>query len=125
MALHDQSQQFSQYFNSLECPETRARYQQKISEIGLDPYTLKKSDWNGDIDKFPEITWPDLVMYLVFGINEFTIEKDQFKAFKSLEAYNQFVCGWVRDVVVKEFPNTSTCLLSCRVSNFPSILFLF
>ncbi|XP_072047343.1 uncharacterized protein [Amphiura filiformis] len=105
----------SNYYNSLQCPEIKARYDQKISEIdGLDPYTVKKSDWSGEMEKFPEITWPDLVMYLVFGVNEFTINKDQFKAFKSLEAYNQFVCGWVRDIVVKEFPEKSLCLLSCR-----------
>ena len=47
---------------------------------------------------------------------EFTHTMDEFKAYKSLEAYNQFVCGWVRDICMKTFPEKSLCVLSCRVS---------
>ena len=38
----------------------------------------------------------DLVSYLVLKTSYMTSE--QFKARKSLEAYNQFVSGWIKDV---------------------------
>ena len=97
--------------------DAKFRYLQKISDIdGTDPYSLPKSAWTTNLEEFPAISWPDLVMYLVFGRNEFTHTMDEFKAYKSLEAYNQFVCGWVRDICMKIFPEKSLCVLSCRVS---------
>ena len=48
---------------------------------------------------YPSITYPDIVNYLVFGTSPFTSE--QMKAYKGLEAYNQVLEGWVRDVHVK------------------------
>ena len=84
--------------------DAKFRYLQKISDIdGTDPYSLPKSAWTTNLEEFPAISWPDLVMYLVFGRNEFTHTMDEFKAYKSLEAYNQFVCGWVRDICMKTF----------------------
>lgn len=53
-----------------------------------------------DVDAFPRETYPDIVNYLVFNPNPFTME--DMRAYKSLEAYNQFVCRWVRDVGVIE-----------------------
>ena len=38
----------------------------------------------------------DLLSYLVLQTSFATVK--QFKAHKSMEAYNQFVCGWVKDV---------------------------
>ena len=51
-----------------------------------------------DVAAFPKVTYPDIVNYLVFGPSPFTME--DMRAYKSLEAYNQFVCGWVRDLGV-------------------------
>ena len=65
--------EFSAYFGTLS-PEIQLRYKEKIKDIGgIDPYLIKKSEWSTDLSKLPEITWPDLVIYLVFGVNEFTI----------------------------------------------------
>ena len=47
-------------------------------------------------EEFPPVEASDLVAYLVLQTNFITAK--QFKAYKSLEAYNQFVCGWVKDV---------------------------
>lgn len=38
----------------------------------------------------------DIVSYLVLQTSFLTAK--QFKAYKSLESYNQFVSGWVKDV---------------------------
>ena len=45
---------------------------------------------------FPAIRYPDIANYLVFGTNPFSAE--DMKAYKSLNAYNQVLDGWVIDV---------------------------
>ena len=44
----------------------------------------------------PSVEACDLVSYLVLQTSFITAS--QFKVRKGLEAYNQFVCGWVKDV---------------------------
>ena len=46
---------------------------------------------------FPALTYFDIVNYLVYGSNLF-FSIAQFKSYKSLEAYDRFVSGWVRKV---------------------------
>jgi len=47
-------------------------------------------------EEVPPVEASNLVAYLVLQTNFLTTT--QFKAHKSLKAYNQFVCGWVNDV---------------------------
>ena len=77
----------------------RKRYDQQILSIdGLDPYTIKKTDLSVDFATFPNITYPDIVTYLLFAPSPYT--RNELKNYKSLESYNHFLCGWVRDVGV-------------------------
>lgn len=96
------------------------RYRQKISIInGQDPYDVKLSNM---IDDFPNLQWGDIINYLVFGRSAYTLQ--EFKAFKSLEAYNHFVCGWVKAVEVGKINGWSVirgkvCIFICfDVINF-------
>lgn len=42
--------------------------------------------------------------------------RQQLKAYKSLEAYKQFVDGWVGDVTIRRVPSTlHTCVINARV----------
>ena len=60
------------YLETLE-HDAKFRYLEKIREIdGIDPYSIPKADWTTNLEEFPPVSWPDLVMYLVFGRNEFT-----------------------------------------------------
>ena len=94
--------------------ESKKRYLQKISMIdNLDPYSLKKDDFVYEKDFFPAISYPDIVNYLLFAPSPMTLE--ELKCYKSLESYNQFLCGWVKEVGVKLFEN-SICLVFGRVS---------
>ena len=76
---------------------TRNRYQAKLKLIdGEDPYETPKKDWNPDPENFPGIAYPDIVNYCVYTKSAYSLT--DLKGYKSLEAYNQFICGWVSDV---------------------------
>ena len=49
------------------------------------------------IQYLPPVKATDLVSFLVLETSFVTVK--QFKAHKSMEAYNQFVSGWVKDAV--------------------------
>ncbi|CAK6974446.1 uncharacterized protein LOC112843172 [Scomber scombrus] len=79
-------------------PQEKERYLEKLRFIGgADPYELASSSWiNDDPESLPSIAYPDIVNYLVFSPSPYTAE--DLKSYKSLEAYNQMVCGWVREM---------------------------
>ena len=73
--------------------DTKRRYNDKIKIInGLDPFVNVPGE---PIDTVPPVEASDLVSYLVLQTSFVTSK--QFKAHNSLDAYNQFVCGWVKD----------------------------
>ncbi len=105
--------ELSGYFYTLEA-NARSRYIQKTKLCdGIDPYCLKKSDFCYNHDDFPCVTFPDISNYLVLSTSFYTTQ--QMKAFKSMEAYNFFVSGWVKDVGFKILKDGSR-LVYARVS---------
>ena len=89
----DKAPQLSEYTNNLD-PLVKKRYMEKIACIGIDPFLI--SGKNYDVECLPPIEPIDLVSYLVLETSYYT--KEQFKAFKSLQAYNQLVSGFVQSV---------------------------
>ena len=91
----------SDYYTGLEL-KTKLRYKEKIDLISnCDPYTIKKDEMMTEIENFPSISYPDIVNYFLFALSPLT--KEELKAYKGLESYNQFVSGWVKEVLMKEF----------------------
>ena len=74
--------------------EAKTRYKEKLKIIDeFDPFT----GTTGELaEHLPPIEAVDIMSYLVLQTS-FIIAK-RFKARKSLEAYNQFVSGWVKEV---------------------------
>ena len=108
----------SDYYTGLE-PKTKFRYKEKIDLISsCDPYTIKKDEMMTGIEKFPSISYPDIVNYFLFAVSPLT--KEELKAYKGLESYNQFVSGWVKEVLMKEFSN-GRVLVTGRVSMYLAI----
>ena len=60
------------------------------------------------------VTYPDIVNYL-YLCNPSPFTLDDMRAYKSLEAYNQFVCGWVKELGVV-WVKDDTCVLVANVS---------
>ena len=84
------------YFKTLDTA-ARKRYEEKTNLIGgEDPYTMSSDSFSCDPSAFPGVTYPDIVNYLINSPSPYSLES--LKAYKGLEAYNQFVSGWVRDV---------------------------
>ena len=76
-------------------PEAKDRYLPKISIIdSVDPFVKLVVGENADCA--PPVEACNLVSYLVLKTSFIT--SAQFKARKGLEAYNQFVSGWIKEV---------------------------
>ena len=88
----------SDYMEKLD-PPTRKRYKEKLKVIGgVDPYCIEGDDANSTEATIPDITYFDVVNYLVFSPSPYTTE--DMKPYKSLETYNQVLEGWVTKVKV-------------------------
>ena len=86
----------SERFYSTLDPPSQKRYNEKTELIeNKDPDTLSENEFSVDFDNFPSISFPGIVNYLVFRPSPYST--DDMKAYKSLEAYNQVIEGWVRD----------------------------
>ena len=69
----------------------KRRYLEKIADVGVDPVTIP--DQQFDTECLPLIKAMDLLSYLVLETSFCT--KEQFKGYKSLEAYNFVVSGFL------------------------------
>ena len=109
-ANSDFSNVLSSYAENLT-HEARCRYLDKLAVIdGIDP--MHDSVFGEPSDKTPPVDACDLLSYLVVQTSFVTAK--QFKARKGLEAYNQFVCGWVKEVSTRKI--AEKYVVSSRVS---------
>ena len=101
----------SEYSKKLDS-RVKRRYIEKISVIGIDPATL----WHAKLDPecLPPIEASDLLSYLVLDTSYYTAQ--QFKALKSLEAYNQMVSGFITCVQGKVIAGKYVVLAKVRHS---------
>ena len=94
----------SDYAKSLES-RVRERYSQKISVIRVDPASIPAEQFSPEC--LPPVEVLDLLSYLVLETSFYT--NKQFKAFKSLEAFNQMVSGFVTSVVTRQSNRWEVC----------------
>ena len=80
-----------------------------------DPFSLS-TGWENDISKRPNITWRDVTEYIIDMPSVHT--KELMKAYKSLDAFNYFLCGHVHDCFYHNVCNNQTfCFIKSKVSN--------
>lgn len=88
------------YSSTIADAASKKRYAEKLELVdGIDPYEVAKGDWRDDVDLWPAITQLQVCMYLILAPSPYS-EKD-FLNYKSLDCYQNFVRGWVRQVLVK------------------------
>lgn len=101
----------SEYDKKLEL-RVMQRYMEKISAIGIDPVLIESK--NFEPDYLPPVECTDLLFYLVLETSFYT--QQQFKAFRSLEAYNQMVSGFITSVKGHIIANKFVVLAKVRHS---------
>ena len=90
--------------DSLSSIESRKRYSDKIKLAdGIDPYEVKKNEWQDIVDLCPGISHVHVCMYLILTPSPYS-EEDMLN-YKSLDSYQNFAKGWVRQVLVKAIGN--------------------
>ena len=107
----DESALFPCYKATLADLPSKQRYEEKIG--GQDPYEMPKKAWVEDIDKWPSTTYIHVDMYLAFSLSPYT--RDDLLNYKSLECYQRFVAGWVRDVLVMLVPVDDRMVVTAKV----------
>lgn len=92
--------------------QERERYMAKLKPINNeDPYEVAPSVWSTDVILLPKVTYPDIVNYLIFSPSPYTSQ--DLKSYKGLDAYNQFVCGWVRERITWKM--NEKCVVKAKV----------
>ena len=81
--------------------------------VGCDPYLMKMGEFSVELKDLLTVEAVDITNYLVLQTSYYT--RHQIKAYKSLEAYNFFVRGWVHDLGTKQLYHDH-CLVFARVS---------
>jgi len=101
----------SSYVKNLES-YVRECYLKKFSVVGVDPAAIPSEQFSSEC--LPPVEVSDLLSYLVLETSYYT--NKQFKAFKSLEAYNQMVSGFVVSVQGKEITGKIVVVAKVRHS---------
>jgi len=79
--------------------DAKACYGEKLAIYGgSDPFLA--GSFGNVVDDLPDVDSSDLISYLVLQTSYITAK--QYKARKGLEAYNQYVYGWVKDVSTRK-----------------------
>ena len=99
----------SEYADSLP-RDVKERYLEKLKMIdGVDPYLLKRIQYVLPLSDIPNLTRNDVVNYVMFRMSSYTLE--EMKAYKSIEAFEQVICGWVQKVYAKRI-NTNFLIMA-------------
>ena len=107
----------STYFSSLD-PVARERYTKRLDVLGLkeedDPYAERNSHkFKDDLASWPPIEYGHIFCYFVQRPGLYT--QQELMQWKSLEAYNYFQSGFVRDVKLWAI-NPDQCILHAYVN---------
>lgn len=113
----------SDYLKGLNA-EDRQNYLRKLTLSSgdklPDPFSLE--NWSDDIAFLPSISWRDVTEYLIDTPSVYT--KEALKAYKSLDAYDYFVCGHVQDCFYHGISEDNQfCFMKAQV--IQKLLYLF
>ena len=105
------------YFESVQEKESKERYLEKLKSIeGQDPNEVSRKEWIDDVDCWPDVTYINVGMCLLFAASPYT--QEQLMNYKSLDCYQNFANGWVREVLCKKFGENRLLIAKVRFSNY-------
>ena len=92
------------YSDTLLSDASKKRYSDKLNLMdGVDPYEVAKHEWKDDVDLWPAVTHVHVCMYLILTPSPYS-EKDMLN-YKSVDSYQNFIKGWVKQVHVRAVGN--------------------
>lgn len=104
----------SDYFKQLSSGDKEG-YSRKLTlttgERLPDPYAITKHEFSQDLTKWPKVQWPDIYTYLINKPSVYT--KESLRAYKSLESYNNVLCGHVQTVLYHPISASSEFCVVC------------
>ena len=105
------------YFESLQQKESKERYIEKLKSIeGQGLYEISRKEWIDDVDCWPDVTYINVRMYLLFAASPYT--QEQLMNYKSLDCYQNFANGWVREVLYKKLGENRLLIAKVRLYNY-------
>jgi hypothetical protein len=81
-------------------------------EMVIDPFKLQSNEWVNDPSRWPAVEFGQIYTYLIESPGIFT--RERMKAYKSLEAFNYYISGWVQCVFFHDLKN-GKCILKAKV----------
>lgn len=97
--------EMSEYLRTLQ-GLAKARYIEKLRLVGLeecdDPYS-ESSKFTDDLTLWPAVEYGHIFGYFISRPGLYT--QEQLLAWKQLDAYNYFQCGYVRTILVRRAGN--------------------
>ena len=88
------------YYTTIADVDWKKRYADKLDLVnGINPYEIPRNEWHDNVDLWPAITHVHVCMYLILSPSPYS--KEDLLNYKSLDCYQNFVRGWVREVLVK------------------------
>ena len=107
----------SEYYLNSES-EDKKRYEEKFTfskEELLPDRNVLHVGWKEEVHYLPGLCFTYIFNYLINTPSDYI--KESLKAYKSLEAYNFFVCGNVRDMLYHHIaPDSQFCFIKTKVS---------
>lgn len=115
-ARHYKARVFTRVFQGLQLKDAKERYLEKLKDIDAeDPYKIPRNEWIDDVDSWPNVTYIHVGMYLLFKKSPYT--EDQLMNYKSLDCYQNFANGWVREILSKKFGENRLLIAKVRYKN--------
>ena len=112
---------YSSYYRDLE-PEDKVSYKKKLTlnsgRLLPDPCSIEDEKWKQDQTLMPDIVYADIVFYLLETPSEYT--RDKIRCYKSLEAWNFFICGHVQDIFIYKSKKKTFDFVFFKSSVLPS-----
>ena len=104
------------------------RYNKKLELLGItDPYSAPQVLYyplkSANLEKMPDVQYPDIVNYLIFNPSPYTGQT--MKAYKSTDAYKYFQAGWVKEVMVWHLDQKHFFVLLAKVRDCFYIITLY
>ena len=72
----------------------------------------RRTNVDGDVDCWPDVTYINVGMYLLFAVSPHT--QEQLMNYKSLDCYQNFANGWVREVLCKNIGENRLLIAKVR-----------